>query len=179
MFGVFATPSPVIAQTLLESGFAAAIRGCEEWVTNPTSWEGRLEAFPAFAGPEVTMELVESVSEASLPPPSFRVANLYWGINSSETDGFILIVSEELPMCHITGGGTADLQPVVETVLSGAPFLARWEKFQNNIQKEMVSTVYRNRLHPTFHIMINRAAKPDQWSDRLQVVAMAMLDTRQ
>src|SRR5690606_5009426 len=110
--------APASANTELEKGFAGALRGCEEWVLNPASWDQGVEPFLSAVGLGDKMGPVESVNEASLPPPQWRVANHYWRINSTADAGYILVVSDQLPICHITGGGGSDLQPVVEAILA-------------------------------------------------------------
>src|SRR3546814_15249432 len=85
------------------------------------------------------MGLVDSVDEASLPPKELLRGNHYWRINSTEKAGYVLVVSDQLPMCHITGGGDTDLQPIVEAVI------ARSE--ERRVGKECVRTC-RSRWSP-------------------------------
>lgn len=167
---------PAHAQSPLEEGFAGAIRGCEEWVLNPASWSDGVEPFIATVGLGNRMGLVESVNEASLPPKELRAANHYWRINSTEGAGYVLVVSDQLPMCHITGGGNSDLQPLIEVVLNGEEFQSRWEKLEDNARGDMVSTTYQNREEPAFSIVVSRANTPGQRLDRVQVVATAMFN---
>lgn len=171
-----ALPSPAIAQSELESGFEGALRGCEEWVLNPASWAEGVEPFMRTVGLGNTMGLVESVDEAALPPRQLRVANHYWRINSSVTAGYILVVSDQLPMCHITGGGGIDLQPIVEAVLASSEFQGRWEKVEDSSRGDMISSLFQNREEPSFSIVISRATKAEQRLDRVQVLATATFE---
>lgn len=116
------------AETPLEQDLAGALRGCEEWVLNPKSWASGMAPFVSAVGLGDKMALVAEVNDAALPPPAMRVANHYWRINATPGAGFILVVSDRVPMCHITGGGDVDLQPVTEAVLSADAFTTRWEK---------------------------------------------------
>lgn len=168
-----ALSSPALAQSELEKGFDAALLGCEEWVLNPASWAEGLEPFVRTVGLGNTMGLVESVDEAALPPRQLRVANHYWRINSAANAGYILVVSDQLPMCHITGGGGSDLQPIVEAVLASGEFQARWEKVEDNSRGEMISSLFQNREEPLFSIVISRATNAGQRLDRVQVLASA------
>lgn len=169
-----AIATPVQAQSELEEGFAGALRGCEEWVLNPTSWVDGIEPFVSAVGLGDKMALVESVEEVVLPPEPLRIANHYWRINSTEGAGFILVVSDQLPMCHITGGGDTDLQPVVHAVLASSDFQKRWEQIDESSTGEMETTVFLNREHPFFQIVISRAKEPGQRLDRVQVLATAV-----
>ena len=172
----FAWALPANAQSVLEDGFAGAIRGCEEWVLNPASWAEGTAPFISAVGLGNSMGLVSSVSEASLPPAELQVANHYWRINSTEEAGYVLVVSDQLPMCHITGGGGSDLQPIVESVLNGEEFRGRWESIAENSQGDMISTTYRSREEPAFSMIVSRADTAGQRLDRVQVVATAMFD---
>ncbi|HKP79977.1 MAG TPA: hypothetical protein VJU34_12715 [Phenylobacterium sp.] len=165
--------SPVRAESELERGFAGALRGCEEWVLNPKSWANGIEPFVSAVGLGDKMGLVKNVDEAALPPKVIRVANHYWRINSTNGAGFILVVSDRLPMCHITGGGDVDLQPTINAVLAAPGFASRWKQVSQASQGEMLTTVYRNREEPAFSLVVSRAEKPGQRLDRVQVLATA------
>jgi hypothetical protein len=165
--------SPVSAQTELEAGFAGALRGCEEWVLNPASWTEGIAPFVAAVGLGDKMGLVETVNEASLPPRELRAGNHYWRINSTADAGYVLVVSDQLPMCHITGGGGSDLQPLIEGVLGSSDFQSRWKRVRDSTRGDMLSTEYRSREEPAFSIVISRAKEPGQRLDRVQVLASA------
>jgi hypothetical protein len=123
------------------------------------------------------MGLVESVNEANLPPEQLRQGNHYWRINSTEGAGYVLVVSDQLPMCHITGGGNADLKPAVEAVLASAAFGARWEQLKDVSKGDMASTQFRSREDPRLSIVISRAKRAGERLDRVQVIATATYDT--
>lgn len=178
LLAVFAFIAPVQAQSELEKGFAGALRGCEEWVLNPSSWANGPDGFIATVGLGGKMGLVPRVHEAQLPPPQLRVNNLYWRINPTEGVGYFLVVSGNLPMCHITGGGDTDLQPVVEAVLSANDFASRWEQVESSTQGDLISTNFRNREVPDFRIVISRSTQPGERLDRVQVSATAYFEMK-
>jgi hypothetical protein len=169
--------APVQAQSNLQRGFEGALRGCEEWVLNPASWADGVGPFLKTVGLGDQMGLVERVEEVNLPPKQLRKGNHYWRINSTPTAGYILVVSDQLPMCHITGGGDVDLQPVAEEVLGAAAFSKRWEKLSDEIKGEMKTTFFRNREDPDFALVVSRAATAGQRLDRVQVIATAIYQT--
>src|SRR3546814_9173797 len=119
LFAAFALATPVHAQSDLEDGFAGALRGCEEWILDPASWAQGSGPFVAAVGLGDKMGLVNQIDEASLPSKELRRGNHYWRINSTEKAGYVLVVSDQLPMCHITGGGgrseehTSELQSLM------------------------------------------------------------------
>lgn len=168
--------APVQAQSNLEKGFTGALRGCEEWVLNPASWADGTGPFVKAVGLGTQMGLVERVEEANLPPEQLRRANHYWRFNSTPGAGYVLVVSDRLPMCHITGGGDTDLQPIVEAVLSSAEFKSRWQQSESNSQGDMTTTVFSSRKEPKLSIAISRAHQPGQRLDRVQVLATAIYD---
>jgi len=175
-FAAIAAATPVCAQPALESGFAGALRGCEEWVLNPASWAEGPEPFIAAVNLGSAMGYVRSVDAAALPPEQLRIDNRYWRINSTEGAGYILVVSATLPMCHITGGGDTDLQPAVEAVLTSDGFQGHWEAIRTEIQGDLASTIFRNREEPMFSMTVSRSSEPGQRLDRVQVLATAMFD---
>jgi hypothetical protein len=165
--------APAKAQTDLERGFAGALRGCEEWVLNPASWAHGVGPFVSTVGLGNKMALVDSVDEATLPPKELRQGDRYWRINSTARAGYVLVVSDQLPMCHITGGGTVDLRPTVEAVITSPDFAKRWERLTDLSKGEMASTQFRNREDPALFIVVSRAKLPGQRLDRVQVLATA------
>jgi hypothetical protein len=161
------------AQSALESGFSGALRGCEEWILNPESWIDGPEPFIATVGLGAMMELVAEVDEVSLPPPAMRRGNRYWRINSTETAGYVLVVSDLTPMCHISGGGNIDLQPVVEAVLTSADFGSRWEEVRHIEWRDIATTTFRNQTDPSLSAVVSRAKRPGERLDRVQVLVTA------
>ncbi|HEY1071711.1 hypothetical protein [Brevundimonas sp.] len=164
---------PADAQSVLEQGFAGAIHGCEEWVLNPDSWINGPAPFISAVGLGDKMGLVAQVDEVSLPPVPLRRGNHYWRINSTDAAGYLLVVSDQMPMCHITGGGDVDLQPAVEAVLTSGEFSNRWEAVERSEVGDMASTVFRNRTDPSLSAVISRATAPGARLDRVQVLVTA------
>jgi hypothetical protein len=164
------------AQSELELDFEVALRGCENWVLEPESWADGLGPFASNLGLGDKAGWVGSVDEAALPPPQMRVANHYLRINSTSNAGFILVVSDRLPFCHITGGGGVDLQPNVESALASGAFKDRWEELHSHTRGDIVSTAFRSRADPKFEMVISRARKAGERLDRVQVLASAQYD---
>lgn len=165
--------SPAHAASDLERGLDGALRGCEEWLLNPASWVEGTGPFIEAVGLGQQMGLVDRVEEVNLPPKELRRANHYWRINSTLNAGYVLVVSDQLPMCHITGGGGVDLQPTVETVLASMDFNRRWQSEKSESKKGLTTTVFRNREDPALSIIISRADKSGERLDRVQVLATA------
>ena len=172
LLALAALAPPAQAEPNLERGFDGALRGCEEWLLNPASWSDGTGPFIKAVGLGKQMGLVETVDEVNLPPKQMRRANHYWRINSSPTSGYVLVVSDQLPICHITGGG-ADLQPSVQSVLSSSGFRRRWEQIDDSSKGDMAITTFRNRQESALSIVISRAKQPRQRLDRVQVLATA------
>ena len=164
------------AQSSLEEGLAGAFRGCTEWVLRPASWAHGPKPFLHAMRLGNTVGLVETIAEESLPPPGLRAGNFYWRINSQLDAGYVLVVSDQIPMCHITGGGTADLQPAVETVLASSDFAKQWEPVSSEAEGEMISTRFRSREETKFTLIVSRAKEAGSRTDRVQLLATAMYD---
>ncbi len=162
-FAALSFSVPARAQSELGDGFAGALRGCEEWILNPASWTDGPEPFLSAVGLGGKMGLVDRVEDINLPPKNLRRGNYYWRINSAMNAGYILVVSDQIPMCHITGGGSTDLQPVVESELSSPDLARRWELLKTVSKSGMNSTTYRSREEKSLSIVISRAkgAWPD------------------
>lgn len=171
VIAALALAPPVPASPDPESAFAAALRGCETWILQPGSWTNGVERFVAAVGLGDGLERAEGVPEAALPPPPMRQANHYWRIASTQGAAYVLVVSERLPICHITGGGAdADLQPAVQSVLAGGHFVGRWERLSETAEGDRLTSLYRHRDEPALSITVTRATTPGQRRDRVQVI---------
>lgn len=168
--------SSLETQSILEADFAGALRGCGEWVLNPASWSEGFAPFISTVGLGDKMGKVSSVAAEALPPPELRQANHYWRINSTVGAGFILIVSDRLPICHITGGGNLDLQPAIEAVLSSDAFGRKWKRMADTPTDDMASTSFQSIEEPKFSMTISRAKQPKQRQDRVQLMVTAIMD---
>ena len=170
---LLASPSQAHAQSELEKGFLGALVGCEEWILDPATWVDGPSPYLAKIGLGPNAGFVSQVSEQNLPPPEFRRANHYLRINSTPTAGFVLVVSDQVPMCHITGGGQTDLEPVVKTVLESPDFAKRWENMSDKTHDDIVTSEFRNRRSHSLSILISRASASGGRVDRVQLIATA------
>lgn len=173
---VLAASAPAAAQSELTVGFDGALRGCENWLLEPATWADGLGSFASKLGLGDKAGWVTSVNEAALPPPQMRVANHYLRINSTPNAGYILVVSDRAPFCHITGGGGVDLQPIIESELASESFKGRWQEVKSQSRGDMVSTTFKSRADPKLQMVISRAAKARDRLDRVQVLASAQFD---
>lgn len=176
-----AFPGSALAQDapigdLLRRGLDGALRGCEIWVLDPSSWLENPARFLSAVGLPGAVFETEGLPEPLLPPEPFRKGNRYWRINAGADAGYALVVSRDIPMCHITGGGGADFQPTVEGVAASSDFSKRWERTGEEHRDGMVSTLYRLREEPKLSLVLSRADAPNARRDRVQVIATATYD---
>ncbi|WP_416356537.1 hypothetical protein ACLNGM_21715 [Aureimonas phyllosphaerae] len=160
----------------LRSGLEGALRGCEIWVLDPSSWLDDPTRFLAAVDLGGAVSETESLPEPLLPPEPFRRGNRYWRINAGPSEGYALVVSRDIPMCHITGGGEVDLQPAAEAVVASPDFAERWERIGEERRDGMVSTFFKLREEPKLSLVISRADAPGARRDRAQVIATATYD---
>ncbi|WP_157081004.1 hypothetical protein [Novosphingobium naphthalenivorans] len=161
--------------TDLVEGFQGALVGCQEWVLNPASWSSGPGPFMEKVGLGDKMGQVGQTDPVTLPPEPWRKGNHYWRINSLPSAGYVLVVSDRLPICHITGGGSLDLQPVVERVLVSEKFKRDWKEGDTYHREDMVSTTYTSAEEPRFSMVVSRADKAGARLDRVQVVVSASM----
>lgn len=176
LMATLAAPVQADAAKDLEAGLAGALRGCAEWVLNPASWANGTDPFLKTVNLGAKMGPVAQIEEVQQPPEEMRVANHYWRINATPSAGYMLVVSDRLPMCHITGGGDADLQPVVEAVLDSREFERNWKAVGGGTRDEMRTTSFESRTAAGLVIHISRATAAGGRRDRVQMLATATYD---
>ncbi|WP_430246343.1 hypothetical protein ACQY1M_23950 (plasmid) [Neorhizobium sp. DAR64861/K0K2] len=118
----------------------------------------------------------QETARAAPPPEPLRRGNRYWRINAGPNEGYALVVSRDIPMCHITGGGGVDFQPAAEAMAASPDFSDRWERIGEERQDGMVSTLFRLRKEPKLALVLSRADAPGARRDRAQVIATATYD---
>lgn len=153
---VLSAAPAVAADTKLTTGFAGALKGCEEWVLNPKSWIDGPAPFLAAIGLGERVTQLSKVGDFALPPPQLRQANHYWRIDATGTAGFVLVTSDRLPMCHITGAGQGDFPTSIAAVLSSPGFLARWERTGEQASGPLTVTSFRSRVEPAFDLLLSQ-----------------------
>ena len=164
------------AEPGLATGFSGALKGCQEWVLNPKSWVEGPEPFKAATGLGDRITPLSKVGDFALPPPALRQANHYWRIDATPVAGFVLVTSDRLPMCHITGAGQGDFHTAIASVLAGPAFQAQWEQTGEQLSGELTSTTFRSRAKPTFGLVVSRATQAGERPGGVQLVATAQLD---
>jgi len=160
----------------LRSGLEGALRGCETWVLDPSSWVNGPTRFLAAIDLGSAVYETEKLPEPLLPPEPLRRGNRYWRINAGPNEGYALVVSRDIPMCHITGGGGVDFQPAAEAMAASPDFSDHWERIGEKRQEGMVSTFFRLRKEPKLALVLSRADAPGARRDRAQVIATATYD---
>ncbi|WCL52859.1 hypothetical protein [Gimibacter soli] len=168
--------APAAAQSELETGFEGALAACREWINNPASWQKGPQGFMDVMGMGDRLVPIREVIPPALPPESLRVANAFWRIKATDSAGYVLVVSGKIPMCHITGGGNADLQPAIEAVLASPRFTETWEPAEDLSNENLASTMFQDRQEPAFTIVITRALGPGERQDRTQLIATAVFN---
>jgi len=157
-------------------GLGGALRGCKIWVLDPSSWIDDPARFLAAVDLGKGVFETGSLPEPLMPPEPFRRGNRFWRINVGPEDGYALVVSRDVPMCHITGGGGIDFQPAAEAVAALPEFSRRWERTGEERRDGIVSTFLRSREEPKFTLVLSRADAPGARRDRVQVIATATYD---
>lgn len=165
-----------LAADPLREGLEGALRGCETWVLHPASWTEGPAPFLAAIGLGDRVTESEDLPEPMLPPEPLRKGMRHWRIAAGDRSGYALTVSQDLPMCHIVGGGERDIQPAVEAALAASGFLARWEPIEWDRHDGIVSTFFRSREDSALTLVVSRADAPEARSDRPQVLATATYD---
>lgn len=163
-------------RAVLTDGLVGGLKACRLWVLHPDTWAEGAGPFVKDVGLEGTMGQVAAVAEVNLPPEAWRDGNIYWRINSTLDAGYVLVVSHRMPICHLTGGGAEDLQPVVAEVLGSAEFGSAWRKIDEATRGDMVSTTFVSSEEPDFTMVVSRAAAPGARRDRVQVIASASFE---
>ncbi|UHD45886.1 hypothetical protein LUX29_01105 [Aureimonas altamirensis] len=160
----------------LQRGLEGALHGCEEWILKPSSWVEGLAPFLATVDLAGLIFETETLPAALLPPKEFRRGNRYFRIAAGEETGYALVVSSDIPMCHLTGGGALDLQPAAEEAITTDSFRARWDEISAETADGIVTTFFRSRVEPKLTLVYSRASTPNARRDRAQIIATALYD---
>jgi hypothetical protein len=163
-----------------EVGFNTAVSACESWILDPATWADHIDEFPKRAGLADKLQPQNGVPDVALPPQPLRRALHSWRIPVG-SGGFFLTVSDQLPFCHISGGGPDDFKPGTEAGLKGMLAANRWLKTKESRQDDLLSTELVSAKSKKLTMVVTRAASSGQRTDRVQVLATAQfnIDGRQ
>jgi hypothetical protein len=174
-----ATGQPVLTDHAdIKSAVTASVEACAKWVLEPATWADGIDDFPTKAGLGSVLQQRGKIAEAVMPPPALRRSNHHWFASAGNDQGVFLTTSDVAPFCHIAGGGQSDFQPVVESFLAEPAFLAKWRKLDSSTGDGMVSDRFVSKEDDAFEMIISRASKPAQRTDRVQFLATAQFAIR-
>jgi hypothetical protein len=155
-----------------EQAIQTAVAACEAWILDPKTWADDIARFPQKAGLAGRLQLQKSVPEPLLPPPSLRRALHSWRVPVG-SGGVFLTVSDQVPFCHIAGGGPDDFQPGTESALRAFVSSGQWKKGTDETSADIVSTQLVSNRSKKFTMVVSRAARANSRRDRVQVLATA------
>lgn len=158
----------------LQLGLEGALRGCEQWILEPASWIDGLAPYLAAVDLGGLISETDSLPAALLPPAELRRGNRYFRIAAGEETGYALVVSSDIPMCHITGGGSLDLQPTAEAIITTNSFRTRWD--ETSAETAIVTTFFRSRAEQKPTLVYSCANTANARRDRAQVIATALYE---
>ena len=162
--------------TEIGSGFSASLATCETWILHPESWVDGTEKFQASFELGDFLSPIGTVRNWERPPEPWRVANHYWKIQTAPDTGFTIVVSDQLPICHVTGSGSKDMRPAIESVLSSPEFARHWTKDSDSKQGMLTIRNYHLTENPRFVAVVS---VPDDklWNlERPQVLMSIQFD---
>ncbi|WP_152048348.1 hypothetical protein [Aureimonas psammosilenae] len=177
LLALLMSAAPAQADPAHETGFAAALRGCEAWALQPASWNDGPGPFLAAIGLGNRVTSLAKVPPSALPPPELRRGLKHWKVPVSPKAGFVLTVSDALPICHVVGQGEGDFASSIEAVIASPEFAARWEKLEDLPSPSGVSsTSFRSREEPKFTLTLSRRLDVPPETRAVKVIATAIYD---
>ena len=159
----------------MQDGFGTAVAACESWILEPATWADHVNEFPKRAGLAGRLELQNAIPDVALPPPQLRQALHSWRVPVG-SGGFFLTVSDQLPFCHIAGGGPDDFEPGAEAALKSMLAGNRWLKTKDTRQADLLSTELVSSRSKRLTMILTRAASAKLRTDRVQVIATLQYD---
>lgn len=175
------TAQPVLGaemrtQQEIATGLAGVLRGCETWVLDPASWiDGTTPFLEAMNLGEQVSE-VASIPDHLKPPTSLRKGNRSFRIDVNDRAGFALVVSTEIPMCHIVGVGFGDFGTAITVVLESEAFRESWHQLKELDHGSSQSIVFRHRQDNRLELTLSQPNPPATRALTIRLLATAVFD---
>lgn len=151
---------------------ATAVAACEDWILNPDSWTADVAQFPRKNGlADRGLNAVSHIPDVAMPAADLRRGLHHWRVAASDTAGVFVTTSDQLPVCHVAGGGPVDFEPGVEAALASDEFAKHWKAGATQKLDDLVRTDYVSLQNPRMTMLVSRAAQPNQRQDRVQFIA--------
>lgn len=167
------------AAVAVDNAANTAIATCEHWILDPSSWADGVDQFAkkgSLAARGLTAE--SGVPDIALPPPNARIGMHHWRVPIGK-GGIYVTASDQVPLCHVVGGGPFDLQPGVTALQASPGLLERWKQISQETRDDLLITTYVSLQDPKLSLVLSRAAKSGLRTDRAQLIATVFYNTGQ
>jgi hypothetical protein len=169
-FGVLAQPAHAEASEL-EAALSNGLKACEGWILEPNTWVESEELFAAKIGLEAKLLPIAGVPPGVLPEGLMASATNFWRIDGGNGNGVFVVASSTNPVCNVAAGGPSDLQPDVEVLINKIGNGQNWKSTKNEQYDGMTSTHFTGLVITESSLIISRASKAGDRTDRVQFLA--------
>ena len=147
-----------------------AFLACTSWMGQP-DMRGDASAFAESTGLERNgLIAIADVPEFALPPPPARVDMHHWQVLNG-SGAFLITAAETSPICHIVGGGAADLFAAINAFAAKPSFKAVWREGDRRTSGDMVTRTFSLVADDRVQMTMSHAAEAGARLDRPQLVA--------
>lgn len=178
-FGLCLQAAPAMAdQGRLQVAIADGVSACSNWVLTPVSWVDDVGAFPLKAGLADKLVPIGGPPERVFPPEVMESATQFYRLDAGDGNGVFIASSANVPVCHVAAGGPSDFQPAAEALVQTFSEAGHWHDVKHDVSDEMVTDTFRNTRDGKATLLISRAPKPNDRTDRVQFFASVLYELR-
>ncbi len=157
---------------IVNAAIDTSITACEDWILEPKIWADNVAGFPASTGLAARgLTAQAQVPDVALPPPALRRALHHWRVAAGNAAGVFVTASDQLPVCHLAGGGPVDFQPAVEALVASEAFAKHWKVVRSQKSDDLVKMDYVSLQDPKLTMVLSGAAQAGERRDRVQFLA--------
>ena len=169
-FGLLSLPAKADTSEL-QAALSNGLVACQNWVLEPKTWAENDKLFAAKIGLEGKLLPMGGIPSGIFPEGLMASATNFWRIDGGNGNGVFVIASNTNPVCNVAGGGPSDLQPDAERLITKISQGQNWKIADSKRQDDMTTTFFKSIIDPKSELVVSRASKAGDRTDRVQFLA--------
>lgn len=170
---------PAKAETSqLKSAMMAGITACQMWILEPSTWAESPKNFASKAGLSEKLNKVDAVPNGIFPSQLVASSTYFWRVDAGSGNGVFVAASDTSPVCNVAGGGPSDFEPDAELLVTDIKQGRDWKSEAHKTKADMATDTFNFSADAKGQLIISRAARPGDRTDRVQFIATVLYQIR-
>ena len=175
-FGLLALPAKADINEL-QAALSNGLVACQNWILEPKTWAEDDKLFASNIGLDGKLIPMGGIPSGVLPDGLMASATNFWRIDAGNGNGVFVVASSTIPVCNVAGGGPSDFQPDAEMLVAKIGQGQDWKIANSERKDDMTTTFFKGMVYNNNELVVSRASKAGDRTDRVQFLASVTFNT--